>query len=44
MLQAKAVTARGHSSHVMNVRFSHDDAFLLSVGGQDRAILQWKLR
>uniref|UniRef100_A0A1A8UVV6 Echinoderm microtubule associated protein like 2 n=1 Tax=Nothobranchius furzeri TaxID=105023 RepID=A0A1A8UVV6_NOTFU len=31
----------GHSSHVTNVAFLHDDSHLLSSGGKDTSILQW---
>jgi len=34
----------GHSSHVTCVRFSHDDAYLISTGGADASIFQWKFR
>ena len=42
---------KGHSSHVMNVRFSHakgqkaktEELKIYSVGGNDRAVFQWKL-
>jgi len=34
---------KGHSDEVLNVRFSNDDAFLFSVGGADKAILQFEL-
>ena len=33
----------GHSSHVTRVRFSRDQRFLLSTGGNDRTIILWKL-
>lgn len=33
----------GHSSHVMNVRFSFDDKYVCSVGGMDQSIFQWKV-
>lgn len=33
---------RGHSSHVCCVRFSCDDRRVVSVGGHDRGIYQWK--
>ncbi|KAL7687927.1 putative guanylate cyclase activating protein [Plasmopara halstedii] len=39
---SKFIACRGHSSHVMNVRFSFDDKYLISVGGNDRSIFQWK--
>ncbi|XP_070826160.1 echinoderm microtubule-associated protein-like 2 isoform X1 [Chaetodon trifascialis] len=31
----------GHSSHVTNVAFLHDDGHLISTGGKDTSILQW---
>jgi echinoderm microtubule-associated protein-like 6 len=43
MKGAKFLEARGHASHVTNVRFSFDDKFILSTGGNDRSIFQWKL-
>ncbi|XP_072547988.1 echinoderm microtubule-associated protein-like 2 isoform X1 [Salminus brasiliensis] len=33
----------GHSSHVTNVAFLHDDSHLVSTGGKDTSILQWAL-
>ena len=33
----------GHSSHVTNVRFSKQDQYLISVGGFDKSIFQWKV-
>ncbi|XP_071834835.1 echinoderm microtubule-associated protein-like 6 isoform X3 [Apostichopus japonicus] len=32
----------GHSAHVTNVRFSHDRQRVISVGGGDHAIFQWR--
>lgn len=32
----------GHSAHVTNVRFSHDKQRVISTGGGDHAIFQWK--
>jgi hypothetical protein len=34
----------GHSSHVMNARFSPDDNWVVSVGGKDRAVFQWRFK
>ncbi|KAF6256823.1 hypothetical protein COO60DRAFT_1640423 [Scenedesmus sp. NREL 46B-D3] len=34
----------GHSSHVMNVRFSPHNKWVASVGGKDRAVFQWRLQ
>uniref|UniRef100_S4RBT9 EML-like second beta-propeller domain-containing protein n=1 Tax=Petromyzon marinus TaxID=7757 RepID=S4RBT9_PETMA len=33
----------GHSSHVTNVAFLHDDSYLLSTGGSDTSVMQWKV-
>lgn len=33
---------KGHASHVSCVRFSRDDRRLLSVGGIDRCVFQWR--
>ncbi|XP_062454807.1 echinoderm microtubule-associated protein-like 3 isoform X2 [Rhea pennata] len=33
----------GHGSHVTNVRFSHDDAHLVSLGGKDTSVFQWRV-
>ena len=40
---AKPVTGKGHSSHVTKVRFSKDDSYLYSVGGNDTTVMQWKI-
>ncbi|KAJ6666938.1 hypothetical protein lerEdw1_018940 [Lerista edwardsae] len=32
-----------HSSHVTNVAFTHNDSHLISTGGKDTSIIQWKL-
>ncbi|KAJ8392415.1 hypothetical protein AAFF_G00075400 [Aldrovandia affinis] len=32
----------GHSAHVTNVRWSHDLQWLLSTGGADHALFQWR--
>ena len=34
---------QGHSLHVRNVRFSAGDRYVISVGGQDRAVFQWEV-
>mmetsp|Transcript_585 Transcript_585/g.625 ORF Transcript_585/g.625 Transcript_585/m.625 type:complete len:262 (+) Transcript_585:1524-2309(+) len=39
--QAQARSFRGHSEHVTNVKFVNDQ-FMISVGGQDQTIIQWK--
>lgn len=32
---------KGHSRHVTNISFSHDDAYFISVGGIDRCVFVW---
>ncbi|CAB1348649.1 unnamed protein product [Coregonus sp. 'balchen'] len=39
--RAPSHTYSGHSSHVTNVAFLHDDSHLISTGGKDTSILQW---
>lgn len=34
----------GHSAHVTNVRFSRDDKFVFSTGGNDLAVMQWAVQ
>uniref|UniRef100_A0A2I3SB51 EMAP like 3 n=1 Tax=Pan troglodytes TaxID=9598 RepID=A0A2I3SB51_PANTR len=33
----------GHGSHVTSVRFTHDDSHLVSLGGKDASIFQWRV-
>lgn len=32
----------GHSAHVTNVRWSHDHQWVISIGGADHAVFQWR--
>ena len=32
----------GHSAHVTNVRFTHDEHHVISVGGADHGVFQWR--
>uniref|UniRef100_A0A8C5SYM0 EMAP like 2 n=1 Tax=Laticauda laticaudata TaxID=8630 RepID=A0A8C5SYM0_LATLA len=41
--RAPSHTYSGHSSHVTNIAFLHDDSLLLSTGGVDTGVLQWRL-
>jgi WD40 repeat protein len=34
----------GHSSHVSNVKFSFDDEFIISTGGNEKSIIQWRYK
>ncbi|EAR94225.2 HELP domain protein (macronuclear) [Tetrahymena thermophila SB210] len=40
---SKAVVGKGHSSHVTNVKFSKNDDYLISTGGEDNCVFQWKV-
>ena len=40
---APALRYGGHSSHVMNVKWSADESYAVSVGGRDRCVFQWRL-
>uniref|UniRef100_A0A8D0H1R4 EMAP like 2 n=1 Tax=Sphenodon punctatus TaxID=8508 RepID=A0A8D0H1R4_SPHPU len=42
--RAPSHTYGGHSSHVTNIAFLHGDSLLLSTGGTDTSVLQWRLR
>ncbi|KAK9533700.1 hypothetical protein VZT92_008802 [Zoarces viviparus] len=33
----------GHSSHVTNVTFLYDDGYLVSTGGKDMSVMQWRI-
>lgn len=39
---AKGKSFRGHSEHVVGIKFGANDEYLFSAGGQDKTILQWK--
>jgi len=41
-LASEAVVCRGHSSHVTKVKFTNS-GYLVSTGGNDAAVIQWKL-
>lgn len=32
----------GHSAHVTKVKFTHDDSYIVSIGGDDKCIFVWK--
>ncbi|KAF3844892.1 hypothetical protein F7725_008055 [Dissostichus mawsoni] len=33
----------GHSSHVTNVNFLYDNGYLVSTGGKDMSVIQWRI-
>lgn len=33
----------GHSSHVTKVKFNSKNTYLLSLGGNDTTVMQWKI-
>mmetsp|Transcript_5014 Transcript_5014/g.7563 ORF Transcript_5014/g.7563 Transcript_5014/m.7563 type:complete len:745 (+) Transcript_5014:32-2266(+) len=39
---AKSKAYRGHSEHVMNVKWNGKDSCVFSAGGYDQTIMQWK--
>ena len=42
-LKSAANVARGHSSHVTGVCFLATDSHVVSVGGKDNTVMQWKV-
>ena len=40
---AKYADLQGHALHVTSVRFNANDTYLFSLGGSDRALMQWRL-
>lgn len=32
----------GHSAHVTKVKFTHDDSYIISIGGDDKCVFVWK--
>ncbi len=42
-LQAPSHIYGGHSSHVTNVYFLCDDSHLISTGGKDMSVMQWRV-
>lgn len=40
---SEAVSGAGHSSHVPCVKWSDNDEFLFSVGGEDNCVFQWQV-
>ena len=40
---SKAVVGVGHSSHVTCVKFSPNDELLVSTGGEDNCVFQWRV-
>ena len=38
----KPVSLRGHSEHVVKVMFHANDTYLISIGGYDQTVMQWK--
>lgn len=39
---ARPVSLRGHSEHVVRTRFTRGNDYIISVGGYDKTIMQWK--
>ncbi|KAH0620370.1 hypothetical protein JD844_020724 [Phrynosoma platyrhinos] len=43
IFQAPSHVYGGHSSHVTNVDFLYEDSHLISTGGKDTSIMQWRV-
>jgi hypothetical protein len=43
LFQAPSHIYGGHSSHVTNVDFLCEDSHLISTGGKDTSIMQWRV-
>ncbi|KAK7066468.1 Echinoderm microtubule-associated protein-like 5, partial [Halocaridina rubra] len=41
---SKCRSFMGHSEHVTNVRWTNDSEYVISVGGADHAVFQWRFR
>lgn len=41
--ESKAVAGKGHCAHVMGVKLAPDASKVWSIGGNDTAIIQWKV-
>lgn len=39
---SQSLSHSGHSSHIMNVRWTVGDEYLISCGGNDKCIMQWR--
>jgi WD40 repeat protein len=42
-LLSQSVKERGHSSFITNVKWSHDDEFIYTIGGEDQTIIVWRV-
>lgn len=42
VLGAKFKKYLGHSAHITNVRWSHDCQWVITIGGADHSVFQWK--
>lgn len=42
VLGAKFKKYLGHSAHITNVRWSHDYQWVITIGGADHSVFQWK--
>ena len=42
LLGAKFKKYLGHSAHITNARWSHDHQWVITIGGADHSVFQWK--
>lgn len=40
--KGKMKSFKGHSSHVTRVKFTYDDNFVFSTGGNDKCVIVWE--
>ena len=40
----ESLSYSGHSEFVCRVAFSKDNQYVFSIGGQDKALVQWKVK
>lgn len=43
LFQAPSHVYAGHSSHVTNVTFLSSDSAVVSTGGKDMSVMQWRI-
>ena len=35
--------SKGHSSHITGIRWSYNDEYMVSIGGLEKSIIQWRV-
>ena len=42
-VDSRSIVGKGHSSHVTSVRFAPEDKYIISSGGADHTLMQWRI-